>query len=68
MKEVINIAPVICEGCGKVFKAKYAHYCPACLRKINSERAKKIGLNKLGNAAYSKQQAAKKESADNGEK
>ena len=50
----------ICEGCGKVFKAKYAHYCPACFSKINSERAKKIGLNKLGNAAYSKQQAEKK--------
>lgn len=65
MKIVTEAAPVICEGCGKVFKTKHAYYCPDCLRKLKSERAKRIGLNKLGNAAYSKQQATKKGGADN---
>lgn len=48
MKVVKEPAPIICERCGKVFKAKYAFYCPKCIRQINSERAKRIGLNRLG--------------------
>lgn len=54
--KITEPAPIICVGCGKVFKGKYAYYCPACLKKMKSERAKRINLNKLGNEAYSKQQ------------
>lgn len=57
MNVVSEKAPAICEGCGVVFQSKYAFFCPDCRRKMNSERAKKTGLNKLGNDAYSKQQA-----------
>lgn len=48
MKVVKEPAPIICEGCGKVFKAKYAFYCPKCIKQMSSERAKRIGLSKLG--------------------
>lgn len=57
----IEPAPIICEGCEKVFQGKYAYYCPDCLRKMKSERAKRTNLNKLGNDAYSKQQAELKQ-------
>lgn len=48
MKTVKEPAPIICEECGKVFKAKYAFYYPKCIKQMNSERAKRIGLSKLG--------------------
>ncbi len=48
MKIVKEPAPIICEGCGKVFKTKYAFYCPKCIKRMCSERAKRIGLSKLG--------------------
>lgn len=55
MKPIKEPAPVICERCEKVFKAKYAFYCPECFRQICSERAKRIGLSKLGtNARWKK--------------
>ena len=54
-------APIICENCEKVFMGKYATLCPDCRKEILRERAKRIGLNKLGNEAYSKQQAERKE-------
>ena len=57
MKTVKGTAPVICEQCGKVFQAKYAFFCPECILKMKSERAKRIGLNRIGNEAYSKQQS-----------
>lgn len=57
MKTVKETAPVICEQCGKVFQAKYAFICPECHRKIRSETAKRTGLNRIGNEAYSKQQS-----------
>ena len=50
-------AQIICEKCGKVFMGKNAFYCPDCRKEMCRERAKRIGLNKLGNEAYSKQQA-----------
>ena len=53
-------APIICEKCEKVFYGKKAFICPDCLRVIASERAKRIGLNKMGNEAYSKKQAERK--------
>ena len=48
MTTVKEPAPIICERCEKVFKAKYAFYCPKCLKEMNSERAKRIGLSSLG--------------------
>lgn len=54
---VTKNAPIICEDCGKVFKGKYAYYCPECRRKRLSNVAKRRNLNKIGNEAYSKQQA-----------
>ena len=48
MKIVKDPAPIICERCEKVFKAKYAFYCPKCIKQMCSERAKRIGLSKLG--------------------
>ncbi len=54
MTTVKETAPVMCERCGKVFQTKYAFYCPECLKKIKSERAKKINLSKLGHKARRK--------------
>ena len=51
--KIIKTAPVICESCEKVFQAKYAFLCPRCLKKLRSDTAKKTGLNKIGNKAYS---------------
>lgn len=48
MKVVIEPAPIICERCERVFKAKYAFYCPKCIKQMASERAKRIGLSSLG--------------------
>ena len=51
----------ICEDCGKVFDGgPAAHFCKACIRKRLSDTAKRRNLNKIGNEAYSAQQAAKK--------
>lgn len=60
MKLIKDPMPIICEKCGKVFMGKYAYICFECRRKVASETAKKTNLNKLGNDAYSKQQAKKK--------
>ncbi len=60
MKPISKPAPIMCERCEKVFEGKYAHICPDCRRKVASESAKKRNLNKIGNAAYSKQQAQRK--------
>ena len=51
-----------CERCGEVFYARTekARLCTLCRRKKMSETAKKINLGKLGNEAYSKQQASKR--------
>lgn len=57
MKTVKEAAPVVCDVCGKVFYAKYAFMCPKCRKEANSERAKNMGLHKLGNEAYSQQRA-----------
>lgn len=57
MKPIKETAPIICERCEKVFMGKYAFICPECRRKAASDSAKKRTLNKLGNEAYSKQQA-----------
>lgn len=54
MKTVKETAPAICESCGKVFNTKYAHYCPDCLKRIASERAKKINLSESGHNARKK--------------
>lgn len=54
-------AIVICEDCGKVFDGgPYAYFCPDCRRKKLSESAKRRGLNKIGNDAYSKQCAVRR--------
>lgn len=56
MKVVKEPAPIICERCEKVFKAKYAFYCPKCVNEMRSQRAKRIGLNMLGaNARWRKE-------------
>lgn len=57
MKPIKEAAPIICERCEKVFMGKYAFICPECKKKAASDSAKKRNLNKLGNKAYSKQQA-----------
>lgn len=50
------MASDICMDCEQVYDNKgRSRYCPICRRKRTSEHAKKIGLNKLGNDAYSKQ-------------
>ncbi len=51
----------VCNDCYAVFLGgPNAFLCPECRRKRLSEIAKKINLNKLGNEAYSKQQAKRK--------
>lgn len=63
MKTVKEPAPIICERCGVVFHGKYAFYCPRCLKQMRSERAKRIGLSKLGtNARWNRR--ANNEQAD----
>lgn len=56
------MAKEICQECEKVFepKSSKAMICPSCHRKRLSEAAKARNLNKLGNDAYSKQQAERK--------
>lgn len=56
------MAKEICQDCGKVFEGgPNAHFCKSCIRKRLSDSAKRRKLNKIGNEAYSAQQAAKKE-------
>lgn len=60
------MAKEICLDCEKVFEAgPFTFICPECGKKRRSELAKRRNLNKIGNDAYSKQQAMKG-SADNG--
>ena len=53
------MAKEICQDCGKIFepKSNKAFICHACHRKRLSRYAKERNLNKIGNDAYSKQQA-----------
>ena len=60
MKPIKEAAPIVCERCEKVFMGKYAFICPECRIKASRESAKRRNLNKLGNDAYSKQQAKKR--------
>lgn len=51
------MAKELCEDCGKVYDAGPRSFlCPQCRRKRLSAAAKARNLNKIGNAAYSKQQ------------
>lgn len=55
------LAPVICEDCEEVFMGgPNAHFCPKCRLERLRTAAKERNLNKLGNKAYSMQQAEKK--------
>ena len=60
------MAKEVCEDCGKVFepKSNRGFICPECHRKRLSRYAKERNLNKLGNDAYSEQQAIRR--ANNG--
>ena len=47
------MAKEICEDCGRVFEAgPYSFFCPECrkrrISKASSERAKRIGLSRMG--------------------
>ena len=56
-----GMAKEICQDCGKIFDGgPYAYFCPDCRRKRLSGAAKRRQLNKLGNAAYSAQQARRR--------
>ena len=57
MKPIKEAEPIVCERCEKVFMGKYAFICPECIKRASRESAKRRNLNKLGNDAYSKQQA-----------
>lgn len=53
-------APVICEDCEEVFMGgPNAHFCPKCRLERLRTAVKERNLNKLGNEAYSRQQAEK---------
>ena len=59
------MAKEICQDCGKVFEGgAKAFLCHDCRRRRLSKAAKKRSLNKIGNEAYSKQQAAIKAERD----
>lgn len=50
---------LICEDCGRVFEGgPKAYFCMECRKRKLSASAKRRNLNKIGNAAYSKKQAA----------
>ena len=56
------MATEICQDCERIFEPK-SHkgmICPECHRKRLSRYAKERNLNKLGNDAYSKQQAIRR--------
>lgn len=51
-----------CERCGTVINAsRKRHYCHECVKRIQSETAKKRNLNKQGSDAYSAQQKRRRE-------
>lgn len=56
------MAKEICQDCERVFdpKSKKGMICPECHKKRLSRYAKERNLNKLGNDAYSKQQALRR--------
>lgn len=56
------MAKEICQECGQVFEPKTnrAFFCPECVRRKVSESAKRRGLSKIGNEAYSKQCAERR--------
>ena len=56
------MAKEICQECERIFEPKShkAMICPECHRKRLSRYAKERNLNKLGNDAYSKQQAERR--------
>ena len=56
------MAKEICQDCECVFepKSNKGMICPKCHRKRLSQYAKDRNLNKLGNDAYSKQQAERR--------
>ena len=56
------MAKEICQDCGCVYETKSRRglICPTCRSKRLSRYAKERQLNKLGNEAYSKQQARKR--------
>ena len=55
------MAKEICMDCGKVFDGgAKAFFCMDCRKRRLSDAAKIRGLSKLGNEAYSKQQAERK--------
>lgn len=56
------MAKEICQDCECIFEPKSTKgmICPDCHRKRLSRYAKERNLNKLGNAAYSVQQARRK--------
>ena len=60
------MAKEICQDCECLFepKSNRAHICPDCHRKRLSIYAKERKLNKLGNDAYSKQQALRNAEID----
>lgn len=55
MKNEVKKAPVICEGCERVFYGGVnAYFCPECRKKKLSELAKKRDLSGIGRAAQRK--------------
>lgn len=56
------MAKELCQDCGCVYEPKSSRglICPKCHRKRLSQYAKARNLNKLGNDAYSEQQAQRK--------
>lgn len=56
------MAKELCQDCGRVFEPKSSKgmICLECHRKRLSRYAKERKLSKLGNDAYSKQQARRK--------
>jgi hypothetical protein len=62
-----KMAKEICEDCGRVFEAgPYSFFCPECrkrrISKASSERAKRIGLSRMGvEARWGKKKEAQKD-------
>ena len=60
----------ICQDCEKVFEtvSGRAFFCPDCVRRRISESAKRRGLNKIGNDAYSKKCSERRQRENRGKK
>lgn len=55
------MAKEICADCESIFEAgPYSFLCPKCRKQRLSDAAKRRKLNKIGNDAYSRQQAERK--------